>query len=299
MVQAISTGTFCEAKWLVDPTGGQGTHTTIATALTSASSGDTIFIRPGTYTENLTLKVGVNLAAYDCDALTPNVTIVGKCTLTTAGTVSVSGIRLQTNSDFFLAVTGSVASIINLNNCYLNSSNSTGISFTSSSSSAAINITSCKGNIATTGIALFAHSSSGNINIYKTTTTNSGSSVTNSTCSAGGLFIYYSWIADPITVSSTGVLETKWSRFDGINTTTLTLTGTSATHTLLSCNIGAGSASAVSIGVGATASLISCDVNSSNTNTITGSGTLNYTPITFSGTSKGVNTTTQTFQPGS
>jgi len=94
MAQSISTGTFCEAKWVVDPTAGQGTHTTIASAITSASSGDTIFIRPGTYTENLTLKAGVNLAAFNGDQNTPNVTIIGNNTLTTAGTVSISNIRL-------------------------------------------------------------------------------------------------------------------------------------------------------------------------------------------------------------
>ena len=138
MVQQLGTNTFTTAKWIVSPTASDGTHTTIAAALTSASSGDTIFIRPGTYTENPTLKAGVNLSAYTCDALTPNVTISGKCTFTGAGTVSISGINLQTNSDFCLAVTGSAASIVYLNNCYINALNNTAISYTSSSSSSAI-----------------------------------------------------------------------------------------------------------------------------------------------------------------
>ncbi len=121
------------SRWIVDPLGFNGTHTTIASAITSATSGDTIFLLPGTYTENLTLAAGVNLTAYNCDSTTPNVTISGKCTFTGAGTVSISGIRLQTNSDFLLAVTGSAASIVNLIDCYLNCTNNTGISYTSSS----------------------------------------------------------------------------------------------------------------------------------------------------------------------
>src|ERR1043166_1875682 len=121
--QIVSTNTFTTAKWIVSATASDGTHTTIATALTSASSGDTIFIRPGTYTENLTLKAGVNIAAFICDGYTPNVTISGTLTLTTAGTVSISGIRLQTNSAAVLAVTGSAASNVFLINCYLNLTN--------------------------------------------------------------------------------------------------------------------------------------------------------------------------------
>src|SRR6185503_17737268 len=118
--QVISTGTFTTAKWIVSSDITQGTHTTIAAALTSASSGDTIFIRPGTYTENLTLKAGVALCAYVCDAFEPNVIISGTCTFTAAGTVSISGIRLQTNNAALLAVTGSAASIVFLNLCFLN-----------------------------------------------------------------------------------------------------------------------------------------------------------------------------------
>ena len=112
---------FSPAKWVVCTVAGEGTHTTIASAITSASSGDTIVIMPGTYTEDPTLKAGVNLCAFSSDSgLNPisntlsNVIIQGKCTMTTAGTVTITGVQLQTNSDYFLAVTGSAASIVNL-----------------------------------------------------------------------------------------------------------------------------------------------------------------------------------------
>ncbi len=163
---------------------------------------------PGTYTENLTLKVGVNLCAFACDALTPNVTIVGTCTLTTAGTVSISGIRLQTNSAAFLAVTGTLASIVNLKDCFLNCSNNTGITYSSSSGSSAINIINCLGDVGTTGIGIFTHTSSGIMRINNTRITNTGGSTTASTCSAGVLDIYYSQIYSPLTMSSTS--GTTW-----------------------------------------------------------------------------------------
>src|SRR5258708_20620706 len=126
--QQLSTNTFGVAKWIVSATASDGTHTTIASALTSASSGDTIFIRPGTYTENLTLKAGVNLSAFGSDSSqngTGKVIISGTCTMTTAGSVTISGIQLQTNSAALLAVTGTLASVVNLQNCYLNCTNTT------------------------------------------------------------------------------------------------------------------------------------------------------------------------------
>ena len=67
---------------------GSGDFTTIAAALTAASSGQTIFIRPGTYTENPTLKAGVNLSTFPSDATSGTVIIKGKCTLST-GTVEI------------------------------------------------------------------------------------------------------------------------------------------------------------------------------------------------------------------
>ena len=104
---------------IVDPN-GFGDFTTIAAALTASSSGTTIFLRPGTYTENPTLKAGVNLSAYGSDSSlngTGNVIINGTCTLSTAGSVTISGVQLQTNSANAIVVSGSVASVLNLNNC--------------------------------------------------------------------------------------------------------------------------------------------------------------------------------------
>lgn len=294
--QILPSNTFTTAKWIVSATASDGTHTTIASALTSASSGDTIFIRQGTYTENLTLKAGVNLAAYDCDALTPNVTIAGTCTFTAAGTVSISGIRLQTNSAAAIAVTGSAASILQIKNCYLNFTNNTGITFSAANTSAAIYITDCRGDLGTTGIGLFAHSSTGAMQIVNTFFTNSGASTTASTCSAGVFDTSNSQFLNPITMSSTSGSTWEYSAFiSTTNTTVATLGG--STHSCKWCRFQSGSASAISIG-GAATFFQFCDVESTNTNAITGAGTINYTPFAFPSTSKLINTTTQTIVSG-
>lgn len=290
-----STNRYGIAKWIVDPTAGNGTHTTIGAALTSASSGDTIFIRTGSYTENLTLKAGVNLVAFSGDANTPNVTIIGKLSATFAGTCSVSNIRLQTNSDNLLAVTGSSATIINLNGCYLNCSNNTGISFTSSSSSATINCQNCLGDLGTTGIGLYTSSSAGNLNLNYLNLTNTGGSSTASDNSAGRVTFFNSSYPAPISTSSTGGATLVRTGFNcaPINATAFTNNG-SGSNFCDYCFFQSGTASAVSVGASGTSFLNNCMVNSSNTNAITGSGVIDYTPVGFIGSSSTVNTSTQT-----
>ena len=100
-----------EAILIVD-VNGTGTHTTIGAALSAASAGTTIFIKPGTYTENPALVAGVNLTAWLTDADSGTVIINGKCTFSSAGTVIISGIQLLTNSDYFLSITGANASVV-------------------------------------------------------------------------------------------------------------------------------------------------------------------------------------------
>ena len=295
LTHALSTNNYGPAKFIVAASAAEGTHTTIAAALTSSSSGDTIFIRPGTYTENITLKAGVDLCTYIQDALTPNVTILGTCTLTTAGTVSISGIQLKTNSAFALAVTGSAASIVNLTNCYINASNNTAISFTSSSASSAINIIKCDGDIGTTGISMFSGSATGNMEIRYSNFTNSGSSTTASTWSGAGILNFRHCLASfPLTYSSASLGGIEFTNFFNSNTnaTCVTTSGTGSII-ILNSTFGSGTASAISIGVGTTVSILQSGVNSSNANAVTGAGTVNIGSIDFSGTSSTINTTTQ------
>jgi hypothetical protein len=283
------------AKWIVNPLGSiaGANSTTIQSAINQAVSGDTIFIMPATYTENLTLKAGVNLTAFGCDQDVNHVIVVGKMTFTSAGTVSISGIRLQTNSDFFLAVTGSAASTVNLNNCYLNCLNNTGISYTSSSGSSAININYCLGNLGTTGIGLFSMSSSGNLQINWSMITNTGASTTSSTASAGTVNINASYFNSAFTISSTALINIIGCDLDcsAINTTALTVNGSGNGACYFSI-LSSGTASAIT---GSQAFAIhSCTIISSNTNAITGAGSITYSGLTFpSGFSSLINTTTQ------
>src|SRR6185436_13699104 len=189
LTHALATNNYGESHLIVATSSANGTHTTLASAMADAVSGDTIFLRDSV-TENVTLTAGVNITAWTGGSLNvPSIT--GTLTMTTAGTCNISGIRLVTNSAALLAVTGSAASIVNLNNCYLNCSNNTGITFSSSSSSSNINIKECSGDIGTTGISLFSDSSAGNLRILYSMINNSGNSTTVSTKSAGLIAIEF------------------------------------------------------------------------------------------------------------
>lgn len=295
MTVVTSDNRYGVAKFIVAPTIAQGAnYTTIAAALTAASSGDTIFIRPGTYTENLTLKAGVNLCAFSGDELTPNVTIVGKATFTTAGTVTVSNIRLTTNSDFLVVVSGSAASVLKLNSCYINCLNNTGISHTSSDGGSQISLVGCSGNIATTLITLFISTSAGGIDFLDTTIGNTGSSVTTSSISTGICILRRSSLSLPLTTSSAGSIDADFSSVKGQNNSTPITTAGTGSSSFHNCYLSAGSASAVSIGVGTQVSMSNCDFDSSNTNVISGAGTLVATSLSFYGTSSVINPTTVT-----
>ncbi len=297
MVQSISTNTFAVSPIIVSADPTQGTHTTITSALSSAVSGQTIFLRDGTYTENITGKAGVVLTALLGDAAEPNVTIIGKCTFAVAGTFTIANIRLQTNSDFFLVNSGSAASIVYLTNCFLNCTNNTGISYTTANTSSSIICTGCNGDLRTTGISLFADSSTGTQEHINCFYNNTGASLTTSTKSAGNLALFYCFISNSITSSSAGVIIFEYSSIEtpSLNITALTHNSTAAGCSINKCYFNTGSASGISLGAGSVVVIADCTISSTNTNAIDGSGTMFNAGVFFSNTSSLINATvTQT-----
>ncbi len=292
MVQSVSTNNFGPAKWVVNPVAYLGTHTTISSAIASASAGDTIAIMPATYTEDLTLVPGINLTAWGSDSSqggSGNVNVIGKMTLTTDGTVTIYGIQLQTKSDYCVEVTGSAASRVELTNCYINCSNNTGLHLTSSGTGAYISLENCNGDTGITGIS-FLTQTNGSIFINDSFITNSGSSTTANAISGGFLSIQYSTFFGIFSSSNAANISFSNSLFQSVNNTTLTLTGTGS-HNLQYVNLNSGTASTINISSGGTVGILNSIVGSSNANVFTGSGSITYYNITFP-TNNNVNTST-------
>jgi hypothetical protein len=296
---ALATDNYGPAKFIVSANAYEGTHTTIAAALASATSGSTIFSRPGTYTENLTLKAGVNLSAYTCDAFTPNVTIIGTLTATFAGTASISGIQLQTNGANFLVVSGASATNLFFELCFLNVTNNTGVSMTSSGGARVV-FHCCRGNLATTGIAYFVTSGTNTIELNYCELFNGGGSQTANTFTNTDLIGEYSAIFSPIALAGSGVAALNYfeiSTGGGVAQTCVT-TGSSNGVTCYNCLLLSDSASALSISSGTTANIYNTIIGSGNTNAITGMGTLEYGGLTMEGSSSTINSTLTLSSPG-
>lgn len=292
--------TYSTANGFIVDANGKGDFTTISAACTAATGlGIDIFVHPGSYTENPTIPVGVNIVGFLGDNITPQVTIIGKVTMSAAGTSTISNIRLQTNNDFCVVVGPTNASILNLENCYVNCLNHTGISFTASSSSAQINLRKCGGNIGVNTATLFSMSCPNKIIFQYSNFQNTAGSTVSSTASAGIIDCFCTSFNMPITTSGTGGIVGVYVDFDmgaaGLSTTALIHGGSSAIEAsqIYYSYITSGTQPAISIS--ATLNLYNSTINCSNgTHAITGSGTLNYGNITITNTGNIIDVTTAT-----
>ena len=277
-------------------------YTTIQAAINAAvAAGATnanplnVYIKPkvGTpnYVENLTLAPGVNLIGF---GQLPN--IVGKMTYTQAGQVYIQGVTLVTNSDFFLSVTGSAASIVVLDDCFLNCS-TTGINFTAANVSATITLNNCFGNLGVSG-TLYSMTSTGQLFMDYCQIQNGGNSTTASTSSAGNVRLFHCYTQMPFSTSGTAIFGNHFGFIDcgGTNTTALTLNGSGQSNQQ-NCIFSSGTASSVSMGAAGNGTFTFCEFNSSNANVLTGAGSMNYGFLTFSGSSSGHNLATMTAIP--
>jgi len=283
------------ARFIVaSSTSGTGAnYTSVSAAITAAvATGlhSTIFIQPGTYSEGfLSLPANINLCAFECDALTPNVTLAAAITCTDAGSRSISGINLQTIGSFALEVSGSAATVVYLRDCYFDGAAFSIIGFSSSSAAALIDISNCSGNLTTN--TLFNHGSAGTLNINNTILLGTGTTAA-SVNTTGTLNMFNCVFPSSMSASVGTTVSCQNVQFTSLGTTAVTIFG--GTCNLKFCTINAGTFSAVNIVTGATLTMAFCDVTSSNTNAITGLGTLKYAFISFSGSSSTVNTSTQT-----
>lgn len=272
--------------------GTRGTYATLAAAMAAAVSGQTIFLRTSV-TENVTITPGVNISAWAGQSNT--VAIIGNTTMTAAGTSTISGVRLQTNGAACVTVSGSAASILNLNACYIDAADATAISFSSSSASSEIMMNNCYGNVGTTGIALFAHTSAGVLTMNHCNYRNTGGSTTANTVSSGNVTLRWTRITNPLTSSSTasiGIFESIINT-GAQNTTSLTVGGSGA-NLINTGHFLSGTATAVVVTSTLTISLSTIDC--SNAAAISGAGNLVNAGIDFSGTSSNITVTTQSLR---
>ena len=200
---AVATNNYGPAKFIVSPSAANGTHTTISAALAVASSGDTIFVRPGTYTENPTATIGVNVTAYQGDDNEENVTVVGSWTVTGAGTFTMSNLCLKDNGSPVIAFSGSTNTVLQIDDCTFIVTGASVFNYTNSGSSQIVPY-NCVFNVGT-GHQLYSMTSAGNITFESCEIEGSTSTASNN--SAGLIGFITSSCAIPLSTSGTGQLE--------------------------------------------------------------------------------------------
>lgn len=235
------------------------------------------------YVEDLTLYPNVDLVGIGNTGLNQNVVVQGKATASGVGQTTIAGLRLQTSGDFSLVVSGTNATNLYLSNCYLSSTDHTGISITSTGANAGIILDNCQGDAA--GGAHFAITHGGLEYFNCTMTSGSANTLSN----ASSLFMSNSFFGASLTTSDTATIEINCSKIEG----TVTCGGTSGNDYIASSAIAAGVSIAVTIGAGATLALINSMVETTQASAITGAGTLNYSGITFYNGASTITTSTQ------
>jgi hypothetical protein len=145
-----------------------------------------VFIRGGSYTENITLKDGVNLAAFTLD--TNQVTISGTITMSSAGTVTISGITCQTNGATAVSFSSANLQTLTFTNCTLTSTNADLVTNSNSNASSNLTFTNCSMTAAAT-YKIFAASHVGQIRFNQCVL--QGPSTTASTSTSSGIVLFF------------------------------------------------------------------------------------------------------------
>lgn len=290
----MSYRNYSTANGLIIDPNGNGDFTTIQAAINATSGQKTLFIHPATYSENITLRNGISLISMS--PLVNDVIISGKVSFSAAGFALLSNIMLINSGDFSISCSGAGSQFLYLNNCSTFTVDFDSISQANSNPSSLITARSCNLNLGALNTAYFQNSGVAGSIYLDCFFANGFFSTKASLVSSGFVQINNATSTGCFSTSDTGYFIIQNSNIDCsvINTAALTHNGTGTASTIFNSSFAGGTSSALSVGVDATLEVYNSSVSSSDTNAITGAGTIKYSGITFSGTSKTINTTTQT-----
>jgi len=280
MIVQTGDNAFSTVKFIVSKVSGEGTHSTITDALNDSESGDNIFVKPGVYEEDIFLKGGVNLTAFSSNL----VTILGKTTMSVSGNASITGITLKTNGDYLLFISGAADGSLNVKNCFIDCDNYSGIRVTAAGIE--LNFSECFGDLRTTGMQYIFMTVNSIIRINRTQFNNSGTSVTALEIQLGTLFIIRSIIYSGLIINQASLyMHDSNISTVGLNVRCITLNNISISEVNRS-RLDSGSMPTVLISTGCNLVLVGMNsLSSTNAQTVTGTGTIEYAPACFFGSS--------------
>jgi hypothetical protein len=247
-------------------------YLTIGAAITAATSGKTIFVWPGTYTESITFKAGVNLTS----PAVYSVYVIGNHVANFTGTVINENIVFQNASSAAsgttLAFSGTGVQNLQFYNCYINSASTSGagdaVNWTNTSSSSKIQL--IDGNISV------AHSNSTARAIYTDS-------------SAAGSFILNRATVQVDNSANTAVAlngaVTYTHTFDVI-TGQVVMANTSAA-TIGMCTLTTSGVAALTTNSSGASITLDCIINTDTTPAVAGAGIAYFSAIIYAGAGAG------------
>ena len=122
-------------------------YLTIGKAITVATAGTTVYIFPGSYSESLTLKAGVNLTSPAVMA----VYITGNHTANFSGTVIIENIVFMSSSGVTLTYSGTASQNLQFYNSSVNSTSGDAIDWTNTNSGSKLQMIDCTSSVVTSG----------------------------------------------------------------------------------------------------------------------------------------------------
>lgn len=261
---------------------GLGDFSSINAAILAASFGDTVFISNGSYSEDVILKDGVNLASISGNY--NKVIVTGKVSIS-LGVCHVSNITLNTNGDYALDVNGTGSVTLNVFSCSLTGADNNIINATNSNST--VNFYEC--HIAAASPFHGFDISNGFVSMYGGTLF---STIGRNSITGGQFQSFHSNFQTGWDLTLTAFITILHCQWDANipNSSCIDISGASRAivgHSSLS----SGTASSIVIVSGSQAELFNNNIDSFNVNALTGSGTLIYGGNIFEN-SNGVNVST-------
>lgn len=293
-----SANNFGISKFVVDGSGIQNgaTHTTIQSAIDDASSGDTVYVKSGTYTEDLTLKSGVDIMTC-ISGRTPTVNLVGRIDLGGCSICEVNGISLSQNASNNIIDTSSSQGAIFFKDCQINYNSTTAISINNANRTIIFN--NCTFSRATDNLKLFDITSCQDIGIYFCHGQGAFYIPDYSNVDAGKVIIANSYLNNHVFESTGSGALLIYNSYFGYNGSIALKSGSSNIDLLYNCIIESGSSA--SIQADGNTEVINSMIKSSNNTPIIGTGTIKYSGVDFvvsNGSVSTTNITEQVSRPG-
>lgn len=269
MAYQTSTNHYQTTKYIVDATAGATPYATIQSAINAANAAGipaTVFIRPGAYTENLTLYSQIDLEGSE----NSEVSITGKHTPPNAGSLNFNRVGFV-SATHVLDSAAAGTTVIKFSRCLFAVAN--GYICNLTNWTGAISFKYCTD--ASTNNGVITNTAAAPVNIYNAVV---GAGTGNTMTINGITEIFNGKVQCPLTIagSSTGIFEGACT-FNG----TITTGGTVAVK-IRNSTISTGAAAAISHGSGTALLLNNVVIDSTKTSyCIEGTGSVQFNEATF------------------